>query len=215
MSKKTLLLLGIVILLAIPLTTAFADEHEPWTGDPDPYDCNVYEDCYWMVTVCIEGKTYNVGIYYDPAEATAEEMEEDALGYGTELTIGACAPTKGLIFDGLYAYGNEAEEYADETCYIISTRGEPSVDRRIAVCEAGYNWPDDADRPGWVETSYLLNPNATAVYDDGSAWGWWEGDMIAGSLRLPLRHMEGYWSYLFKEFCHYTAEIGEPKGWCK
>ncbi len=210
----SLLTIAALLITAVP---AFAVEEvrEPWTGDPDPYACNTFQDCYWTIPVCIEGVTYEVGIYYDPATQTAEFMEEDALNWSDiVLTFGACPVAKASpIFDGLWAYGNTAEDFADEICYIISARGEPSVDSRIRVCENGGNWPDDVDRPGWVETSYLKANGG--VFDDGTPWGYWEGDAVAGSLRLPLRHMDGYWSYLFKEFCHYTAKIGEPKGWCR
>lgn len=206
------LVIAALLLAAVSASADEGDDH-PWTGEPDPYACNEFLDCFWIITVCIEGTTYEVGLYYDPAEVTPEEIEEDALFWsGTELTVGACPRPRGnLIFDGLWAYGNTERD--DEICYIISTHGEPSVERRRAVCEPGYNWPDGVDRPGWVDTAYLLAHGA--VYDDGTVWGWWEGDSVAGALRLPLRAMEGYNTYLFKEFCHYTAEIGEPKGWCK
>lgn len=224
MIKKTFWSLLIVAAVAAMPLAAFASAPQSssqfalaWTGTPDPYDCNIYGDCYWTIDVCIGGTTYTVGFYEDPSGWTDKELEENALGWSdhTVLTVGACVVQSGmhLIFNGLWAYDNTDPQYAGEVCYIISTEGRPGVERGVATCEAGNHWPDGKDRPGWFSTSHLLAHGA--VYDNGTAWGYWEGDMVAGSLRLPLRQMDGYWSYLFKEYCHYASAIGDAKGWCQ
>jgi len=216
--KKTFLPLFIVILLTASFTTAFAQEREPWVGDPDPYACNDFQDCFWIITVCIEGNTYQVGIYYDPSEATKEQMIADAMYWSeTELTIGTCPHRMSLIFDGLYAYRNPG--YAEgmhprDVCFIISTEGPPSVERKTANCDN--KWPG-GPRPGWTEGSELFAWGA--VYYDGSDWGYWEGDMTVQEFspnvkRLPL-YSPGGGDSLFSVFCHYRSEIGQPVGWCK
>ena len=82
----------IMLFLAafVSASTAEAAAPGPWTGDPDPYECNFFLDCFWTVTVCIDGITHKVGIFYDPATASNKVMEDHALMYGTKLTIGKC-----------------------------------------------------------------------------------------------------------------------------
>ena len=99
MSKKTRIGIAFLSVLLILFIAAFASASTaeaggspPWTGDPDPYDCNGFQDCYWTMIVCIDGVTHEVGIYYDPALKTNEFMEADALVWSanTVLTVGIC-----------------------------------------------------------------------------------------------------------------------------
>ncbi len=217
MRKKVFGILVTVVLLAAVIVPAFASETEPWTGEPDPYACNSYQDCFWTVVVCIEGATYEVGIYYDPTTQTAEYMEEDALNWSDiVLTMGTCEPRgMNLIFDGLWAYKNDTwEESPNDVCYVISSKGLPSVERKTAICD-NY-WPG-GPRPGWSENAVELTSGR--VYYDGTDWGWWEGDFATenyspNAKRLPLYDTDGGPS-LFNKFCAHKAKIGEPVGWCK
>lgn len=125
MSRKTrigIVFMSIMIILFVAAfasaSTAEANGPSPWTGDPDPYACNIYLDCWWTVTVCINEVTHKVGIYYDPATATDEQMEEDALYWsGTVLTIGKCA----FFYTGRWVHTYFGTTW---TCNLISEAGE-------------------------------------------------------------------------------------------
>ena len=127
---KRLAIAGTLALLATMLITASAfafegdDREEPWTGEPDPFACNQFQDCWWTLEVCIDGVTYEVGIYYDPVGVDPEKIAEDAL-YWTEtvLTAGACPPGEP------YFPCVEAEGPENDTLLEIATNhfGGPSI----------------------------------------------------------------------------------------
>jgi len=221
--KKKLAVILIVLLAAFAFATvAFADN--VWTGDPDPYACNIYMDCSWTIDVCIHGVTYEVGIYYDPATKTDEFMEKDALSWsGTELTIGVCPYAHGnMVIPDMYALVNPDYEAPEgvigvsqyDVCFIISDNGAPSVERQIANCD--YKWPGGS-RPGWTEGASFLTHGP--VYYDGTDWGWWTGDTRVSNFtysgnvpRLPLYGNPG----LFSVWCEYTQQWTEElPGFCK
>ena len=90
MKKILVLTLSAVLVLSF-LVVSPAAATTYWTGDPDPMACNVYHDCHWVTPVCIEGNTYSIGIYHEPAGVTAEQIEANALHWTeTVLTAGAC-----------------------------------------------------------------------------------------------------------------------------
>ena len=125
----TLFFIGAQLLLVFSppfLTSASASEAStvgPWYGVPDPYDCNGFSDCFWMVTVCIDGKTYDVGIYYDPETQTKAYMEQDALDWsGIVLTMGGCSS------------GRWVHTYVGRTwtCNLISEAGDDKLAPRFS-----------------------------------------------------------------------------------
>jgi hypothetical protein len=180
------------LLFATLITTsAFAsEERPPWYGEPDPFACNQFQDCWWTLPVCIEGATYEVGIYFDPALATPEQIAAAAMQWsGTELTAGACqAPPVEPVVRNLWAYVNPAAtEGARNICYILSltqpTQSEESNDvQRLCFL----------DLPDWYNGAVVLTHGD--VYENGTDWGFWEGDAAAaafsGAPRLPL-HADG------------------------
>lgn len=125
MSRKTrkgIAFMSVMIMFVVAAfasaSTAEAANGGPWYGDPDPYACNDYDDCYWMVTVCIGGVTHEVGYYLDPATRTDEEMEEDALFWsGTVLTIGKCE----FAYTGRWVHTYFGRTWA---CNLVSEAGE-------------------------------------------------------------------------------------------
>ena len=227
MNKRLALSFFLAAALIFVTVPAYADgiSEDPWTGDPDPYACNAFDDCYWTVTVCIEGVTYEVGIYYNPAGATPEQIAADAIAWsGIELTYGGCSaemPQMPLVVPDLWAYVNpdyvapegvnSVSQY--DVCFILSDNGQPSVERRVANCD--YLWPS-GPRPGWTEGAILLTHGP--VYYDGTDWGWWTGDPVVSQFtytgmvpRLPLYGSPG----LFTVWCEYTQSWTEElPPWC-
>jgi hypothetical protein len=125
MSKKTRIGITLLIVLFVSslASVAFAAPAEngppPWTGDPDPYACNPNLDCWWTIDVCIDGKTYKVGIYYDPTLATEQELIDDALFWsGIELTIGKCVPA--FNYTGRWVHTYLGSPW---TCNLVSEAG--------------------------------------------------------------------------------------------
>ena len=124
MSRKTregIAFMSIMIMLFVAAyasaSTAEANGG-PWYGDPDPYDCNSFDDCDWKMTVCIAGRNHVVGFYQDPTGTTTEFMEEDALFYsGTKLTIGNC----GLGYTGRWVHTYFGRTWA---CNLVSEAGD-------------------------------------------------------------------------------------------
>ncbi len=116
--KKTRIGIAIVFALLVSaflFTAALAGG--PWTGDPDPYDCNTFGDCEDMVKVCISNHTYAVGVYYDPATQTNEFMVADAYGWsGIELVMGQC----GTVYTGRWVHTYLGETWA---CNLVSEVG--------------------------------------------------------------------------------------------
>lgn len=90
MKKRfTLLLVSVLVLSFLIVSPAAA--RTSWTGDPDPMACNAFGDCFWVTPVCIEGNTYDIGIYYNPEGVSPETIAADALNWSeTVLTSGAC-----------------------------------------------------------------------------------------------------------------------------
>jgi len=89
-----------------------------WHGDPDPYDCDSFDDCDWKMTVCIAGRNHIVGYYLDPTVTTPGFMVEDAFFYsGTELTIGNC----GLGYTGRWIHTYLGRTWA---CNLVSEAGD-------------------------------------------------------------------------------------------
>jgi hypothetical protein len=123
MTKKTRIGMAIVFALLVSAfvgSAAFAGG--PWTGDPDPYACNVWGDCEDMVKVCIANKNHAVGIYYDPASQTNEFMVADAVNWsGIALKMGECTP--GFSYTGRWAHVYQGTTW---WCTLLS---EPGVDK--------------------------------------------------------------------------------------
>jgi len=96
MKKVLYLIVVVVMVFAIVPSVGAATEVPPppaaWHGTPDPYDCNKFGDCHFVIQVCIAGVTYTVGIYFDPALQTPEYIAHDALQWTdqTVLTYGSC-----------------------------------------------------------------------------------------------------------------------------
>ena len=186
---KVLSVLAILALLVIPVS-AFAenggDEEGPWFGDPDPYACNEFEDCWWTTIVCIDGTTYEVGIYEDLLDASPEELAEAALYWtGTVLTAGAC-PVAEPVLRNFWGIVNPAVD--DNICYIFSN-GHPWVDDFMRLCFT--------DNPQWAAGAYVLQGAYGDLYEkNGSDWGYWQGDAAVhaynpGAKRLPLHAPAG------------------------
>ncbi len=93
-----------------------------WTGDPDPYWCNFYLDCFWTIKVCINGVIHEVGIYYDPDTATNAEMEADAARYGTVLTVGRCT----YVYTGRWVHSYAGKSW---TCNLVSNQADKNAAR--------------------------------------------------------------------------------------
>lgn len=156
----TLLILSVLVVLAL---SAFV-EMESWTGDPDPYACNQFHDCFWTTTVCIDGETYLVGIYEDLVGADDALLEEMAMYWTeTELTAGACPVAKRAYFKmwlltGRYVNRKEpGVGYAGDACMLIS-ESIPSAERQMKKC-----FP--INDPEWVADNA---PCAGMVFEDGS-----------------------------------------------
>lgn len=139
--------LAIIGVLAVLVLTGFiftstveAAAPAPWTGDPDPYECNFWLDCYWTVKVCIAGQTYKVGIYYDPATATNTFMEDDALFYGTKLTIGKCE----FSYTGRWVHSYAGKTW---TCNLVSEEGEDKNAARFS--DINYVRETCGEHPTW------------------------------------------------------------------
>ena len=119
--RKNIFFLSAIILLCFTsLTSAGTANAEPssWTGDPDPYDCNTWEDCYWTMIVCIDGVAHEVGYYFEPATRTDAEKEQEALDWtGTELTVGKCA----FRYTGRWNHTYAGKTW---TCNLVSEAGE-------------------------------------------------------------------------------------------
>jgi hypothetical protein len=129
--QKYLAIAGIMIMLFISAFSSIssAAANGSWTGDPDPYDCNTFTDCYWTVIVCINGFTYEVGIYYDPSTETKEYMEEDALYWsGIKLTIGKCE----FSITGRWVHSYIGKTW---TCNLVSEAGEDKHAPRFSNLE--------------------------------------------------------------------------------
>jgi hypothetical protein len=133
MSRRTYKYIAFISVMIILFAAAFASASTaeangpiPWTGKPDPYACNVYLDCWWTVTVCINGITYEVGIYYDPATSTKKDMEKDALGWsGIKLKIGKC----GFSYTGRWVHTYIGRTW---TCNLISEASDDKNDPRFS-----------------------------------------------------------------------------------
>lgn len=120
-TREGIAFMSVMIMLFVAAfasaSTAEANGSSPWTGDPDPYACNIYDDCLWTVTVCIGEVTHEVGIYYDPATETEEFMVEDALDWsGIKLTIGKCR----LGYTGRWVHTYFGRTWA---CNLVSEAG--------------------------------------------------------------------------------------------
>lgn len=90
MKKRFALILSAVLVLSF-LIASPAAARTFWTGSPDPMACNSFSDCFWTLPVCIDGTTYEVGVYYDPEGVSPENIAADALNWShTVLTAGAC-----------------------------------------------------------------------------------------------------------------------------
>ncbi|MBU0572719.1 hypothetical protein KKH23_02745 [Patescibacteria group bacterium] len=170
----SLLAVFALLITAVPVF-AMAENGAPWTGDPDPYACNVYQDCFYTVTVCIDGTTYEVGIYYDPATQTAAYMEADALGWSDiVLTIGACPYVCEVrpLYRMVTLVDNDAPDWYlyDGRCYIIMHEDGtvPSVDRQAEVCSVCEH-PDfiyEGDGPALYDSYVGVDCYGNYVYAD-------------------------------------------------
>lgn len=208
MKKWKITGLLVIIVLLITAVPAFANgngngEREPWTGDPDPYACNEFLDCFWLVTVCIDGTTHEVGIHFDPEEAAAEEIEEQALFWSdTVLTVGACSAQ--VVIPNMWLLTQEGWPYP---CILISET-HPSVDRQRDLCFQ----PQDLWEPlgawggedGWVADNA---PCSGPVYSNDS-WTC-DGPMVQyNGERLPLYSDEGpdLWGVYQRHLTHIGTE---------
>lgn len=127
-TRKTIIFLSAIILLCITAltSTTTASAIRAWTGEPDPYDCNIYGDCYYTMNVCINENTHEVGYYLDPATRTNEEMEDDSIAWsGTELTIGKCE----FNYTGRWIHTYVGQTW---TCNLVSEAGEDKHDSRFS-----------------------------------------------------------------------------------
>lgn len=133
MSRKTrtcIAFLSVMIVLIVgafsSVSTAEAAAPGPWTGNPDPYDCNPNLDCFWTMTVCINNTTHVVGNFYDPAAVTNEFLENDALFWsGTTLTVGKC----GIAYTGRWVHTYKGKTW---TCNLISEAGDDKAAPRFS-----------------------------------------------------------------------------------
>lgn len=73
-----------------------------------------------------------------------------------------------------------------DICYIEYLGDNPaSVNSTYAQHACDTYWPG-GPRPGWHENMVALPGGTGAVYDNGTSWGYWEGDKVAGGHRAPL-----------------------------
>ncbi len=166
---KKYLPLGIS-LLVFPLLLGVSG---PWYGDPDPFACNVYDDCMWTTPVCINNGNYTVGIYADPAGMADNQIESLALFWtDTILTAGACPESTPLI--NMYVYYSEVPFFGEtNTITIISAMGIPSEER--VKYWAGGAFPEGFD--------YQKGPACTGVlYDNGTDKGYFTCDGFLDSV---------------------------------
>ena len=191
MKKGLFVLVLVAVALAVPVA-AFANDL--WYGDPDPFECAEFDDCYWTTLVCKDGVTYEVGVYFDPAEATSDDIAAATEYYLTPrgFTWGACQKAEPVI-TGLWAYvnrGAEPEDGGRNICYILSltqpTQSEADNDvKRLCFTTEHPNWWDGAE--------VLTHGD---VYENGTDWGDWGGDAVANAFnpnakRLPLHAPAG------------------------
>jgi len=155
MKRLPIVLLAVLSLALIAAAPMAAQNvvREPCTGEPDPFACNQYGDCYWILEVCIDGATYEVGIFYDPATKTPEEIAADALQYGTVLTVGACEPYVPYFPCIEVEYGDTLEGIA------IQMFGGPraAYNGGLLVCESAVgDWGQNCVRSATIPAGGLL-----------------------------------------------------------
>ena len=114
---------ALLVLLALFLITSFGSASSvkavrSWTGSPDPYACNTFGDCYWTFNVCINQRTYLVGVHFDPDPATDAQLVNSALDWtNTALTVGKCP----FRFTGRWIHTYTGKTW---TCNLVSEAGE-------------------------------------------------------------------------------------------
>jgi hypothetical protein len=124
MSRNLQRTTALLILLALFLITIFGSSSpvkaaRSWTGDPDPYACGTFGNCYWTLNVCINQTTHLVGISTDPDQKTDAQLMEIALNWSnTELTVGKC-PTYRTTGRWIHTYTGKTW-----TCNLVSEAGE-------------------------------------------------------------------------------------------
>jgi hypothetical protein len=170
MKKLLVLVLSAILVLSfvvVPHAGATAPSY--WTGDPDPMKCDFFHDCHYVIPVCIDGTTYQIGLYFDPAFASPKQIEDLALYWSnTVLTAGVC-PWVGYSIPHVILY--KGTELTNGFGIIVSTEAFVSVENVLAafkltaplpadvvpVCEGPVVQMNPDDKQGkWVCDSLLV-----------------------------------------------------------
>ncbi len=131
----------------------------------DEVESYYYEWWGWTYQTC-DGRTWVNADYGNSGDITGGPKD---------------CPTLTLEVRNLWAFINPgATEGKHNICYILSD-GQPGRDtlKRLCFTEVAPDW--------WQGASLLTHGD---VYDNGTSWGWWEGDAAAAAFsfakRLPL-----------------------------
>lgn len=194
MKLAALFAIAALLIVAFPAAADNGNGEDPWLppeGYPDPYECADFNDCFWTVLVCIDGVTYEVGIYFDPKEATAEDWEELEEIYG--LLPGACAgPSEDKPVIPMMWLLTRGAPGDWPPCILISET-PPSRERQMALCFSNQAvWePLGYYDPNWVADNA---PCAGPVSKSSDHRGSWVCDGVMHTYhgaRLPLFSEDG------------------------
>jgi hypothetical protein len=183
MKKLLVLVLSAILVLSfvvVPRASATAPSY--WTGDPDPMKCDFYHDCQWVIPVCIDGTTYQIGLYFDPAFAAPGQIEAMALSWtNTVLTAGVC-PWVGYSVPWVLLY--TSAELTNGYGILVSTKAFASKENIMGAFKLT-TIPADLKQicagpvaqmyPGDTKGKWTCDPNLVGILTNGH-----------GGLRLPL-----------------------------